>query len=243
MEGFFRCIRSNTASPAGSVESCFSLTMKGGDGIYWYSLNKLLSLPVSVRGRGRIIIPNRAEQPVNEENISAEQGKAKQTLRFQEAYEHQGGARYLEAEKKEGAAAAHCSRRTQVRVYLLYHKKGETFRGKERIGKQKDIERLFERGSRYHSKQYMLILLENDLDCLRLAVTMRRKIGGSAIRHYEKRVCREFFRKEKHGFEKGFDVLILVKERTLDFHRSYECLRGLFCRGFQSYSTEHRVHA
>jgi ribonuclease P protein component len=127
--------------------------------------------------------------------------------------------------------------------FLVQNRKGETYRRKERIGKQGDIERLFERGLRYHSKQYGLILLENDLDVLRLAVTMRRKIGGSVVRNYEKRVCREFFRKEKHGFPKGFDVLILVKERTLDFHSSYESLKGLFCRGFKSYLTAPRAHA
>ena len=123
----------------------------------------------------------------------------------------------------------------------MHGKKGETFRGKERIGKQEDIKRLFKRGSRYHSKQYTLILLENDLDRLRLAVSMRKKIGGSAVRNYEKRVCREFFRREQDRFGKGFDVLIIVKERTDNFHSSYAALRGLFNRGFHSYLTVHET--
>jgi ribonuclease P protein component len=110
--------------------------------------------------------------------------------------------------------------------------KGETLQGKERIGKQGDIKRLFERGKRYHSKQYTLILLQNGLDWLRLAVSIRRKVGGAAVRNYEKRVCREFFRKEKHRFHKGFDVLIIVKSKTDNFHRSYAELKGLFNRGF-----------
>jgi len=110
--------------------------------------------------------------------------------------------------------------------------KGETLQGKERIGKQGDIKRLFERGTRYYSKQYTLILLQNGLNWLRLAVSIRRKVGGAAVRNYEKRVCREFFRKEKHRFQKGIDILIIVKSKTDNFHSTYVELKGLFNRGF-----------
>jgi len=110
--------------------------------------------------------------------------------------------------------------------------KGETFRRKERIRKQEDIKRLFERGSRYYSKQYTLILLQNDLDCLRLAVSIKKSVGGAAVRNYEKRVCREFFRKEKIGFGKGFDILVIVKKTTDNFNSSYAALKGLLNRGF-----------
>ena len=114
----------------------------------------------------------------------------------------------------------------------MNREKGETLQGKERVGKQGDIKRLFERGTRYHSKQYTLILLQNGLDWLRLAVSIRRKFGDAAIRNYEKRLCREFFRKEKYRFEKGFDILIIVKRKTDNFHTSYAELKGLFNRGF-----------
>ena len=114
----------------------------------------------------------------------------------------------------------------------MNREKGETLEGKERIGKQGDIKRLFERGTRYYSKQYTLILLQNGLNRLRLAVSIRRKVGGAAVRNYEKRVCREFFRKEKHGFQKGFDILIIVKSKTDNYHNTYAELKGLFNRGF-----------
>ncbi len=115
---------------------------------------------------------------------------------------------------------------------MVNRAKGETFQGKERIGKREDIKRLFERGTRYYSKQYTLILLQNELDCVRLAVSIRRNVGGAAVRNYEKRVCREFFRKEKYRFEKGFDILIIVKKKTDNFHSTYAALKGLFNRGF-----------
>ena len=114
----------------------------------------------------------------------------------------------------------------------MNREKGESLQGKERIGKQGDIKRLFERGTRYFSKQYTLILLQNDSNLLRLAVSIRRKVGGAAVRNYEKRVCREFFRKEKHSFQKGFDILIIVKHKTDNFHSTYAELKSLFNRGF-----------
>jgi len=109
---------------------------------------------------------------------------------------------------------------------------GETFRRKERIGKREDLQRLFKKGSRYHSKQYTLIIGKNDLDFSRLAVSIKKRVGSAVNRNYERRLCRECFRREKGKILTGFDVLIIVKETTHNFHESYAVLKGLFCRVF-----------
>jgi ribonuclease P protein component len=116
----------------------------------------------------------------------------------------------------------------------VHSDKGETYRGKERIRKREDLKRLFEKGSRYYSKQYTLILLKNDRNCLRLAVSIKRGVGNATVRNYEKRLCREFFRKEKKDYGTGYDILVVVRDRTRDFQSSYTVLKGLFSRGFHS---------
>lgn len=104
----------------------------------------------------------------------------------------------------------------------------KTFRGKERVRKREDLQRLFKSGSRYYSKQYTLILVRNDLDYLRLVVSIKKNIGNAVVRNYEKRLCRELFRREKGTLEKGYDVLVIVRETTRNFHESYTMLKKLF---------------
>ena len=116
----------------------------------------------------------------------------------------------------------------------MHSNKGETYRRKERIGKREDLKRLFEKGSRYYSKQYTLILLKNDSNCLRLAVSIKKGVGNATVRNYEKRLCRECFRKEKRDYGTGYDILVIVRDRTRDFQSSYSALKDLFIRGFHS---------
>ena len=111
-------------------------------------------------------------------------------------------------------------------------KKREKISGKERVSKREDFQRLFQHGSRYYSKQYDVIVVQNNLNYVRFAFSMSKKIGNAVIRNYEKRVCREFVRREKEVYRKGFDILIVIKHQTQDFHESYNSLKRLFKRCF-----------
>jgi len=89
---------------------------------------------------------------------------------------------------------------------------------------------LFREGTRAHTKQYSLIVAENGLDNIRLGLSIRKHVGRAVDRNYEKRLCREFFRKALIGEKKGFDVLIIIKHRSQGFMKSYGELEGLFNR-------------
>jgi ribonuclease P protein component len=62
---------------------------------------------------------------------------------------------------------------------------------------------------------------------MRLAVSIKKSIGNAVSRNYEKRLCREFFRK-KVIEEKGYDVLIIIKNRSENYHTSFNALSELF---------------
>lgn len=103
---------------------------------------------------------------------------------------------------------------------MLTKKKREKFFRKERVRKREDFLRLNQQGSRYHSKQYSIIVVKNNLDYVRLAISIKRSVGNAAVRNYEKRICREIFRKEKSMFENGYDILIIVKLTTENFEKA-----------------------
>ena len=111
--------------------------------------------------------------------------------------------------------------------------KREKIHRKERISKRKDFSRLLQRGKRYYSSQYTVIITPNNLGCVRLGLSIGRKVGNATSRNYEKRVCREFFRKEKNWFVMGKDILIIIKRQTQDFHTSYATLKGLLQKSCQ----------
>jgi len=110
-----------------------------------------------------------------------------------------------------------------------------TFGGKERVKKREDFQRLFQEGVRFHAAQYSLVAAGNNLDRARLAVSAKRRIGNAVQRNYEKRLCREVFRMEKQLL-KGLDVLVIVRERSREFTKSYHALRALFQRCAQRIS-------
>lgn len=113
---------------------------------------------------------------------------------------------------------------------MLTKKKREKCFRKERVRKREDFFRLNHQGSRYHSKQYSIIVVKNNLDYLRLAISIKRSVGNAVVRNYEKRLCREIFRKEKSGFNNGYDILIIVRQPTERFIKSGSLLRNLFVR-------------
>lgn len=115
---------------------------------------------------------------------------------------------------------------------MLVKKKREKIYRKERVSKREDFIRLVQQGSRYYSKQYSVIIVQNNLDYVRLAISIKKNVGNAAVRNYEKRVCRELFRREKEWFRKGNDILIVIKHQTKDFHKSYNTLKKIFHRCF-----------
>lgn len=106
------------------------------------------------------------------------------------------------------------------------------FSRKERLRGKKDVQRLFKGGLRLNSRQYTLIAARNKLDYSRFAVSVKKGVGNAAERNYEKRLCREYFRREKQGL-KGYDLLLIVRDKTRNFHESYTLLNDLYNRMVQ----------
>jgi ribonuclease P protein component len=111
---------------------------------------------------------------------------------------------------------------------LIPERNKEDLKRRNRLRRREDFRRLLREGRRVHAKQYSLIVAGNGLDCVRLGLSIRKHVGRAVDRNYEKRLCREFFRKVIIGEKKGFDVLIIIKHRSQGFEKSYKELVGLF---------------
>ena len=88
------------------------------------------------------------------------------------------------------------------------------FRPQERIRRRAEFKRVYERGSRMHSRYGTVFMLPNDRGVGRLGIAATRKLGGAVQRNRAKRLIREVFRRNK--IADGFDVVVIPKRELLD---------------------------
>jgi ribonuclease P protein component len=88
----------------------------------------------------------------------------------------------------------------------------EKFPEKHRIKKKEEIKRLFKNGKRLFSDFYIFIYCMNEYSYPRVGIIVSKKVGKAYKRNYEKRLIREFFRKNK-VLIKNYDLLIIRNKR------------------------------
>src|SRR5207244_8886753 len=88
------------------------------------------------------------------------------------------------------------------------------FRPAERIRRRAEFQRVYERGTRAHSRYCTLFVLPNERAVGRLGIAATRKLGGAVQRNRAKRLIREVFR--RNNLARGFDVVVVPKRELLD---------------------------
>jgi ribonuclease P protein component len=83
----------------------------------------------------------------------------------------------------------------------------------ERIRKRSEFQRVYQQGSKVHSRFATLFTLPNALTVGRLGIAATRKLGGAVERNLAKRLIREVFRRNKVA--PGFDVVVIPKRELL----------------------------
>ncbi len=84
----------------------------------------------------------------------------------------------------------------------------------ERVRRHRDYQRIYERGSKVHSKLFTLFTLTNDQTVGRLGIAATKKLGGAVVRNMAKRLIREVFRRNK--IAPGFDVVVVPRREMVD---------------------------
>jgi ribonuclease P protein component len=88
-----------------------------------------------------------------------------------------------------------------------------TFQKKERLRKKKEFSQA-SRGTRFDSKNFIVLVSHNPLGIRRLGLTVSKRVGKAVKRNRIKRLLREFFRLHKEKMPESRDILIIVRKRV-----------------------------
>jgi ribonuclease P protein component len=90
---------------------------------------------------------------------------------------------------------------------------GEGLPRSRRLRRRQEFLRIGREGARVHTKHFVLVLLARPEQSpeRRLGITVTKKVAGSVGRNRVKRVLREVFRRNRHLFPEGCDVVIIAK--------------------------------
>ncbi|MCK4798996.1 MAG: ribonuclease P protein component, partial [Spirochaetes bacterium] len=94
-----------------------------------------------------------------------------------------------------------------MRTNLLF-----SFDKKERLKKRNDFSNVFDHGKLIKAKFYNCRYFKNLTDTNRIGIIVRKNIGNAVVRNHEKRLVREFFRKNKHVLKNKLDLVFICKQ-------------------------------
>ncbi len=85
----------------------------------------------------------------------------------------------------------------------------------DRILKRSEFLRLSRSGRALHSAYFIVSIgREGQQDRTRLGITVTKKVGNAVVRNRIKRLCREFFRLNKHQITGDWDINIIAKKQA-----------------------------
>ncbi|MBL0714457.1 MAG: ribonuclease P protein component [Desulfosarcina sp.] len=85
------------------------------------------------------------------------------------------------------------------------------FKKQNRILKRSEYLRISEIGKRCHSPLFILLYAEGRPGCARLGITVTKKVGSAVQRNRIKRLCREYFRHNRHRWPKPYDFVLIAR--------------------------------
>ena len=109
----------------------------------------------------------------------------------------------------------------------------------EGLKKSGDFSLVYEKGRSRGNSLLVLYVLPNGRDINRLGIVVSKKVGNSVVRHRLRRLVRESYRLSEESFERGYDLVVIVRRGAAgcDYHTINDRFLGL-CRSFAILKTE-----
>lgn len=104
-----------------------------------------------------------------------------------------------------------------------------SFQSHHRIKKRSQFQHLGRVGKKIHSKNFLIILSENDSGSARIGITITKKISKKAVvRNKLRRRIREIFRLFREDLVKHFDIVVIARQNAdiLGFDEIERQIRG-----------------
>jgi len=113
--------------------------------------------------------------------------------------------------------------------------KSSKFFKNERLRRREEFKNAHNKGIRYISKHFNLIVVPNENGLSRLGIIAGKKTGTAVKRNRIKRIVREIFRKNKILFDPYKDYVILTKKGAyeLTYQEFFEELKPLLALSSQ----------
>ena len=111
----------------------------------------------------------------------------------------------------------------------------------ESLKKTRDFSIVYQRGRSYANRTLVLyVLRRKDSDRNRVGISVSKKVGNSVVRHHLTRLVRESYRLHELEFDRGLDLIILVRPgaKESDF---FTIERALLSLGKRAEITDHNT--
>lgn len=89
--------------------------------------------------------------------------------------------------------------------------KNERFPKSLRLAKRSQFLRIQQHGLKVWSHPFVALVLRNSVGVTRLGITASKRVGNAVQRSRLRRRSRELFRKKRHLFPKGLDLLLIAQ--------------------------------
>jgi ribonuclease P protein component len=98
----------------------------------------------------------------------------------------------------------------------------------EHLSRRNDIQRLFKESSKVALKGFRLIYRENQLDCNRIVVIVKKGFTRAVDRNKQRRRAKEVYRHLQSVLKKGFDIGLLIPPGRFHYNDMYTIVKRLF---------------
>ncbi len=101
----------------------------------------------------------------------------------------------------------------------------------EKLKRSWQFEKVYKNGNKYISEPFIIYVLPNGTENVRIGLTVTRKVGKSVQRNRIKRIIREAFR-SLNGIFPGNDIVVVARKSSVDikYSEAMETLNKLLNR-------------
>ena len=96
----------------------------------------------------------------------------------------------------------------------------------ESLKSNRDFQNVYKNGRSFANKYLVMYIVKNDLDTLRLGISVSKKVGNSVVRHRVTRLIRESFRLNEYMFNSGLDIVVIARVGAKD--KGYKEINSAF---------------
>ena len=90
----------------------------------------------------------------------------------------------------------------------------------------REFSAVYNKGKSKANKYLVMYVLPNDLNEIRIGISVSKKVGNSIVRHRLTRLIRETYRLHREELADGYDIVVIARNSAKD--KSYQQIESAF---------------